>query len=59
MQDFQLYITDTRYAGQTVQLVAVADAWRAREIAAAPLAEAPSCPTIDIFTGSFQIPTLA
>jgi hypothetical protein len=59
MQDFQLYITDSRYAGQTVQLIAVADARRAREVAAALLAEAPGYLTINIFTGGFQIPTLA
>ena len=59
MQDFQLYITDRRYMGQTVQLIAVADAWRAREIAAALLAETPGYLTIDIFTGGFQIPTIA
>lgn len=59
MQDFQFYITDSRYAGQRVVLYAVADSWRAREIAAALVAEAPRFLSIDIFTEGFQIPTIA
>ncbi|MDP2009816.1 MAG: hypothetical protein Q8K11_06540 [Phenylobacterium sp.] len=59
MQDFQFYITDSRYSGQRVELYSVADVWRAREIAAALVAEAPSYLSIDIFTGGFQIPTIA
>ncbi|MDP3635056.1 hypothetical protein [Phenylobacterium sp.] len=59
MQDFQFHITDSRYAGQRVELYRVADAWRARQIAAALVAEAPRHLSIDIFTGGFQIPTVA
>lgn len=57
MQDFQFYITDSRCSGHRVELYAVADARRAREIAAALVAEAPTYLSIDIFTGGFQIPT--
>jgi len=59
MPDYQFYITDSRYSGQRVELHVVADALRAREIAAVLLAEAPRFLSIDIFTGGFQIPTIA